>query len=658
MVFLKKFVSLFSQAEDHPGTPAPPQAPETPSFLPAGEKPPATPENLLPEDPSAFTPHSDAPAPVSPGSPAAEEKPEAQGGGRYVYARYISVRDSLICFKSVDGLYFGQARAHFTHAQPDLRIGGYAWFQTGDQERGVFWHKMRNPASLPAESQSFKQHYKVGDRLILPIIGMTETSIKVALGPTLFSFVERDSLPAGIGYADLNVNDIWQFELREMADNEEGKLRVTLHPLARYDDDSAIFPATLEDLRIPQTTLDRIRTDGSRRAALERAMDAPLSTAALKQFIERKYQQQKDENILLIWQNCFGLIMDIDLGIRDGNGVQLKAYVQKNNGRDSFFLPQIAEADSSHEMERYVFIDNWDTVTGRLAELALEENWDFANERKGKRYILAQYLRYTFYKARMDDLLYEEKNGAIFNTGLVDASYDDIYCYLKKNSKIKDPLKRRWAIGFFACRGKGSEGKLLNRLFGSFPEAPSYIRPDQLENIYFDTGRDLVCDYEHIIRDNLKRLPMEFIASTFDNDSHLKKMIHERYPFKEIKKYIVENKAMVGRLESALEHAVETSKKYCRWNYRRAIPIYYPRTNSINLLIPLNLCGDKDTADAALVIEKLKNGNYQGQTILTLDMAYQNARQICRLNNEWLTLDTIVESGSTEQEEDEEPENA
>ena len=151
---------------------------------------------------------------------------------------------------------------------------------------------------------------------------------------------------------------------------------------------------------------------------------------------------------------------------------------------------------------------------------------------------------------------------------------------------------------------------------------------------------------------------MEFIGNTFDNDFHLKKMIHEKYPFKEIKKYIVGNKAMVGRLETALEHAVETSKKSCRWNYRRAIPIYYPRTNSISLLLPLNLCGEKDTADAALVIEKLKNGNYQGQTILTLDMAYQNARQICRLNNEWLTPDTIVQSENQEQEEEEEPENA
>ena len=651
MVFLKKFVSLFSQAESRPKTVSPP---EVPSFLPVD-----TPEILPQDDPADSMLQPDIPEPAAPELPSAsmEEKPEIQGGGRYVYARCISVRDSLICFKSVDGLYFGQSRTHFTHAQPDLKIGGYAWFQTGDQERGVFWHKMRNPASLPAESLSFKQHYKVGDRICLPIIGKTETSIKVALGPTLFSFVDRVSLPTGLDYADLNVNDIWQFELREMTDNEEGKLRVLLHPVAKYDDDSSVFPATLEDLRIPQATLDRIRADASRLSALERSMGAPLSQTALKQFIERKYQQQKDENLLLIWQNCFGLIMDIDLGIRDANGVQLKAYVQKNNGRDTFFLPQIAEADSSHEMERYVFIDDWDAVTARLAELALEENWDFASERKEKRHILAQYLRYTFYKAKLDGLLYEEETGALFNTGLVDASYDDIYCYLKRNAKTKDPLKRRWIIGFFACRGKGSEGKLLNRLFGSFPEAPSYIRQDQLENIYFDTSRDLVCDYEHIIRDNLKRLPMDFICSTFDSDARLKKMLHENHPFREIKKYIVGNRSMVGRLETALEHAVETSKKYCRWNYRRAVPIYYPRTNSINLLIPLCLSGDKDTADAALVIEKLKNGNYQGQTILTLDMAYQNARQICRLNNEWLTLETIVESGSPYQEEDEEPEN-
>ena len=87
------------------------------------------------------------------------------------------------------------------------------------------------------------------------------------------------------------------------------------------------------------------------------------------------------------------------------------------------------------------------------------------------------------------------------------------------------------------------------------------------------------------------------------------------------------------------------------WNYKTAIPIYYPRTNSISLLLPLCLTNEENVADVALVIEKLNNGNYQGQTILTLDMAYQDARLICRPNSEWLTPDLLLVNENIEDEE-------
>lgn len=91
------------------------------------------------------------------------------------------------------------------------------------------------------------------------------------------------------------------------------------------------------------------------------------------------------------------------------------------------------------------------------------------------------------------------------------------------------------------------------------------------------------CDYEHIICDNSRRLEFRRL------------------------------------LQDGLKDAIETAKKYCKWNYKTAIPIYYPRNNSISLLLPLKLCtGSNGAADVALVVERLLNGNYQGQTILTL----------------------------------------
>lgn len=73
-----------------------------------------------------------------------------------------------------------------------------------------------------------------------------------------------------------------------------------------------------------------------------------------------------------------------------------------------------------------------------------------------------------------------------------------------------------------------------------------------------------------------------------------------------------------------------------RWNFRTAIPSYYPRMNAMSLLLPLCLV-DELHADAALVVQLMASGNYQGQTILTMEQAYMNARLICRPDSDWLT---------------------
>lgn len=49
-----------------------------------------------------------------------------------------------------------------------------------------------------------------------------------------------------------------------------------------------------------------------------------------------------------------------------------------------------------------------------------------------------------------------------------------------------------------------------------------------------------------------------------------------------------------------------------RWNFRTAIPSYYPRMNAMSLLLPLCLV-DELHADAALVVQLMASGDYQGR---------------------------------------------
>ena len=71
------------------------------------------------------------------------------------------------------------------------------------------------------------------------------------------------------------------------------------------------------------------------------------------------------------------------------------------------------------------------------------------------------------------------------------------------------------------------------------------------------------------------------------------------------------------------------------------------------MLLPLALV-DEDTIDVALVLEATDSGAYIAHTILTLKMAYTNARLITRPDSDWLTAENIsVSNTSIDDEMDE-----
>jgi len=83
-------------------------------------------------------------------------------------------------------------------------------------------------------------------------------------------------------------------------------------------------------------------------------------------------------------------------------------------------------------------------------------------------------------------------------------------------------------------------------------------------------------------------------------------------------------------------------------NYKTAVPQYW--RGRIQLLLPLCLQED-GRADLALVVEKDADARaYRGNTVLTLDMAYSNARLLARPDRDWLKPDDetpMVENSRT-----------
>ncbi|MGI6211688.1 MAG: DUF3825 domain-containing protein [Anaerovoracaceae bacterium] len=570
-----------------------------------------------------------------------------------------------ISFRSNEGRYFAQSVKYLEDKNEDIQKGDIAWFSKINEYKYHYLGKtiINNPKNsgwhLSREAESFENTYHEGDIINLPVIKNSRNSLQIALGQVLYTFINAEELPEGKDFFGMECGKLYPFEVKSITKNKKGNLKVKLLPAEISEDNLySQLPESLSDIPISDMTVNRIRKSAGAKT-LETIFGGEITAQKIRKYVEKEYQKQKNEKTLVFRKRKEQLRIDVDMEARDQNNAMLKAMVTQNANRKEPYLSYIGVVSPGPEIERYVYIPSWDHVTKVLAEIALPEDWGEYNGIED-RPILAHYLRLAFYKALLDDLLVVENGEAIFNTGLVDKSYDAIYCYLKKNTSSGPFSYKRWMIGYFACRGKGRDGKDLNRKFTNFPEPPKYINPERLGDVFFDTSKDLYCDYEHIIEDNFNRIPLEFVKNCLTGpdkevrnlfiqlesdpqNGHLIKTIHD---------YVLNSPDLKRILEDNLETAVKTAVKYCRWNYKTAVPIYYPKINNISLLLPLQLL-QTGVADLALVVERLENGNYQGQTILTLSMAYNDARQICRPNSEWLTSDLF----SSDEDEDDSEEN-
>ena len=145
-----------------------------------------------------------------------------------------------------------------------------------------------------------------------------------------------------------------------------------------------------------------------------------------------------------------------------------------------------------------------------------------------------------------------------------------------------------WILEKFA---KESDRSLT--VFAQRPDIANYFS-DPSELLY-DTRIELVVDIDHVIGDNRDRFPSELVANDF-------------------------------AMRSSLDAAILAAKRRVRRNYKTAIPQYY--RGSLQLLLPLCLV-EPERADLALEVAR-ENQVYRASTVLTLDMAYNNARLIAR----------------------------
>ena len=299
------------------------------------------------------------------------------------------------------------------------------------------------------------------------------------------------------------------------------------------------------------------------------------------------------------------------------------------------------------QLENFAFLGNWSVFLSDLAAKAVDEEWDFRNSQVKNYHILMLYIKYTFSRLMREKkvCISSDRRFAAFNTGLADNHYDDIYACFIPN----DPGgETEWRYAGFCTAASGGLGKQLVDCFNPLPEPPSYFRRN--EDLFYNSDNQLHTDFEHIIIDNIKRLPLQFLHDQFfdnekareisDNIRTSRDRVIRSDLYERLKRIICDNDRLFVRIQNRLKDAIELAQKRVRWNYKTAIPSYFPKRDTMSLMLPLALV-DESKPDVALVVELTRSGSYQGQTILTLPQAYIDARLICRLTGDWLVPSQI-----------------
>lgn len=313
--------------------------------------------------------------------------------------------------------------------------------------------------------------------------------------------------------------------------------------------------------------------------------------------------------------------------------------------------------DPGKQLESFAFLGSWSSFLGDLAAKAVDEEWDFANAPIKNHQILMQYIKYTFSRLMREKkvCISQDRQFAAFNTGLADNHYDDIYACFMPN----DPDSgTEWKFTGFCTAASGGLGKQLVNFFNPLPQPPTYFKRN--EDLFFDHTKQLHTDFEHIIIDNVKRLPLRFLYDQFFDNAQARELVEsirrdcaERDElYAQLKNVISDNNRLFMRIQNRIKDSIELARKRVRWNYKTAVPSYFPKRDSMSLMLPLAL-QDESRPDVALVVELTRSGSYQGQTILTLPQAYVDARLMCRITGDWLTPSQIFGSDNAQQEDEE-----
>lgn len=301
------------------------------------------------------------------------------------------------------------------------------------------------------------------------------------------------------------------------------------------------------------------------------------------------------------------------------------------------------KSNPATQLLEWAYFPDFRGAISDLSKMTLKERWHYKEQVASNPHpILTKYLIHTFFRLNKEGgKILTAGRYAAFDTGLVDRLYEPIYAVFERNTI---PNKQPWYFKEFCIPAQGRFGDVLVRYFNPLPQRAHYF--DKLEELIYDINAPKPkLNWDHIILDNIARLPSQFLSENAPKDFLLRDTLNmteeekESY-YSQLKEAMAADAKTLRAIKNRFEDSLNLALKRVTWNYKTAIPMYYPRTNKLSLLLPLSLMDDEQI-DLALVTEKLNSGNYKGHTILPLEWAYSNARLVTRPDSDWLIADKI-----------------
>lgn len=246
----------------------------------------------------------------------------------------------------------------------------------------------------------------------------------------------------------------------------------------------------------------------------------------------------------------------------------------------------------------FAIVPSMDERLDELAQIAEPEDWDYKSTPDSHKFpVLYYYLHYTFDRVEFQKKIVASPDDehACWNTGLVTPYQEPIFALFDQNLKRADPNQPPWHFRKF-CRIGEHELNYFNEL----PELASYF--DDPSCLVFDPRLELRVNVSHIVQSHKTRFPE---------------------PYRSMTDY---------QVQTVLNGSIDNAKERVKRNYKSAVPQFYQ--GRVQLLFPICL-SQPNVADLALVVQKIEDF-YRASTCLTLDMAYNNARQLARPDRDWL----------------------